>query len=1168
MATRLVFLPYLERWDTTGLDVQLLLVPRGSPIDPLIAGAPSFAEAKFAFDVFVSQGQDTMPVLGGTPTLTVASPVVSTALPLFDALAATFTIDPSPPPPNLRPAGAQVQKHLPATYQNAVGYAPGRTSLVFTDDTYQCALQSPPLRPITIIKDPGPKMPWGKVIGLLLRNPALAAAAGLVRSIRIPVTPATALESGGWLYVTLSGTSDAAGLLGVSDGLKVYAARIPFLTAARGIFTPVLFPVSTTPPTADYGALFAEVDDYDDGWAKAVHGAQPQQIDPLSETPDGSRPTKELGIRLGWDDEQVTIWMDRQINPDGASLDAPLGVHGYRIDTRVTGDATWHSLVAASGPMQVGSVHLGNFNGELMVQVHPVQLEAQVGGTYWVSTYFTAWMGRSLASSDTDQIRLSGGPDNTGLARVIGTPPAVKLRYGKTYEFRVRFMDHTGGGPAVTDGPVIPGPQPVASIPFRRWIRPLSPTLVNPPPATPDPANPPATIEIARPLVQYPSVLCTGAYPNAVAELLADLPNAKAEHREPGLPDPDVDRVQIMVEAQGLAQDPEASDSGYLPLYQTTRPFPVSPAATLSLALAWTDVHDATTMAAPATGAVLLPTARNVRLKIAALGRDDPTLAYFGADDVRLGPSVTVDLRKTSTDEHSLFAPDLPTHRFSAYFLQPDPPVDATVLFAQRAAGNAGERPADIATRLAGALGLLNNGLTFRTAAGRRVVFGASAGLRHVIGPDLASVSFTARTDLARHWIVALRLTLDRDWTWDGLQPDGVVVARNGVEVGRFAPNRSVSADALAMPTRSQTDLVFLDAVDPQPATGQLPQELDLTYTVTANFVGSPAPQADASLSLAIRLPVTTPPTQVPTIVSAGIAMSPYERSADYSTTNVRERALWIELDAPPADARDRYFARVLRMAPDPLISSLGVDVPEAAEPPLAIDPEWVRTIVQNQSDDQSGIGAMQPLIASDSPVHFLLPLPAGIGENSAECFGFFTYELRVGHVDVWSTAQGRFGAALRVAGVQHPAPALACSVMRTNAAIVVSAPFAVPVLDSQAVQGVPPRSQLWVLLYAQAEQLDGTDRRNVLLTRRPAIWQRSGLSVAPASYPFGEASFADAEVRMSLEALGFHDDAPLSVLAVELLPQDVIPADPLGANLGGQRILRTSPLTPVPTIC
>jgi hypothetical protein len=49
---------------------------------------------------------------------------------------------------------------------------------------------------------------------------------------------------------------------------------------------------------------------------------------------------------------------------------------------------------------------------------------------------------------------------------------------------------------------------------------------------------------------------------------------------------------------------------------------------------------------------------------------------------------------------------------------------------------------------------------------------------------------------------------------------------------------------------------------------------------------------------------------------------------------------------------------------------------------------------------------------------------------------------------------------------------------------------------------------------------------------------------------------------------LGFARTAPLSVLALELLPQDVPPADPLGAQLGGQRILRNSALTPVPVIC
>ena len=39
-------------------------------------------------------------------------------------------------------------------------------------------------------------------------------------------------------------------------------------------------------------------------------------------------------------------------------------------------------------------------------------------------------------------------------------------------------------------------------------------------------------------------------------------------------------------------------------------------------------------------------------------------------------------------------------------------------------------------------------------------------------------------------------------------------------------------------------------------------------------------------------------------------------------------------------------------------------------------------------------------------------------------------------------------------------------------------------------------------------------------------------------------------------------------VLAVELLPNGAPIADPLGADLGTQRVLRTSPLTGVPAIC
>lgn len=178
--------------------------------------------------------------------------------------------------------------------------------------------------------------------------------------------------------------------------------------------------------------------------------------------------------------------------------------------------------------------------------------------------------------------------------------------------------------------------------------------MVNPPPATPDPVNPPASLTLTRPLLTYPAVALTGAYPDPAALLTADLPAAIAAQREPGLPDPDVAMVRIVVEAQGLVQDPLASDGGYLELYQTTRPFPADLTQPLTLDLSWTDIHDAATLAAPTAGPLLLPTARNLRLLLSALGRADPHQAYFGAEDVRLGPAATVDSASTRpTRPHS-----------------------------------------------------------------------------------------------------------------------------------------------------------------------------------------------------------------------------------------------------------------------------------------------------------------------------------------------------------------------------------------------------------------------------------------------------------------------------------------------------------------------------------
>jgi hypothetical protein len=393
--------------------------------------------------------------------------------------------------------------------------------------------------------------------------------------------------------------------------------------------------------------------------------------------------------------------------------------------------------------------------------------------------------------------------------------------------------------------------------------------------------------------------------------------------------------------------------------------------------------------------------------------------------------------------------------------------------------------------------------------------------------------------------------------------------------VGTVQVKRAVAATALrATPLRDHTELVFFDAIDPHPAPGAFPSELHPTWRLTAALDGTPA--ADPAIELAVRLPITVPPAQVPAIASVGVALSEYQRTPDYSATAPRQRMLWIELADPVADATDdAYFARVLAYAPDPLLVLGHHGEPAPAEPPLPVDPELIRVIVPGQSQDQSGLSAMQPLIPSSSPRHFLLPLPDGLDAGSPELFGFFTYELRVGHARPWSTAQGRFGRPLRVTGVQHPAPTLGCLVNHIPTGIQVQTAFATPVLGNGHRANGPdnfpvPQTQLWALLYTQVMQADGATHRNVLLDRRSLapLPNKRDRDVFAARDIAARTQWTESEVQALLHALCLAPDAPLSVLAVELLQEVQPPDDPLGINLGRMRILRTSPLVPVPAVC
>ena len=221
-------------------------------------------------------------------------------------------------------------------------------------------------------------------------------------------------------------------------------------------------------------------------------------------------------------------------------------------------------------------------------------------------------------------------------------------------------------------------------------------------------------------------------------------------------------------------------------------------------------------------------------------------------------------------------------------------------------------------------------------------------------------------------------------------------------------------------------------------------------------------------------------------MVSAGLALSSYEPADDYSSTNQRQRSLWLEFESLPHDKDDAYFVRVLANAPDPMLIAIEEAIPEVIEPGLPIEPEWMRLIEQEQPRDDSGLLAMDLLDQqSESGPHYLVPLPKGLDESSLELFGMFTYEIRVGHTGArWSSAQGRYGPALRVAGVQHPAPPLVCQAGRNKYRIRVRAPFATAVDNGRNVRPRFPRTSMWAVLYARVQQTDAASWRNLLLAR------------------------------------------------------------------------------------
>ncbi|HMH12146.1 MAG TPA: hypothetical protein VK578_03470 [Edaphobacter sp.] len=635
-----------QSFDGATLGLNIVVLPRNQnplrkaiELNPPIPDAPPFAEAQLQFEAKIVSGFSNFP---NSRSANVTRPLITVSptdqVDLFTALAQQFNIS-NIGLPNIdldanddsvkkkAPAVIQarsVQKYLPLTYRKAFNFTTPRTPNATVGDGYSCAVRNAGMVPG--FQRSTDAISWGKVFGYTLRQPLLAAQLGMVYTTSLAIED-TDFASGGWLFIDLADDSDYKEQQAADDTFVArYAARIsPLkLDKPRPVFAPMLVPVlfkakaADPDPTPDgnYDEVLLELSEYDDGFAKIVHAYQPKSLNLLSEESDGAHPVKDVGIRLGWDDEQILIWYMRQMmidptvtNPD-KRLEAPLTTFGYSVDVRKVASppGAWQSLnlVTSKAVLQVAKdkspepemIPLGTFDSELPYQVYPVQLDGDTTKSYWLPMYFANWNGHSVVLPDQDaaEIYQTNHPDVKGdpITPTTGTgatgpaqnrlndlfapgPLSMTLQYGNSYEFRVRLRDLSGGGtpndPQLQ--PVNESPSSIARCPFKRFVAPNQVRIKDLPVNSDLPSNP-AEIELRRPLLGYPAVNYTQSkYADPVA-LLKQASIAMAGTEAFGIEDPDVDRVEITVEIQTLKMDYLLSVSGkdnYVYLYKTIRTF-------------------------------------------------------------------------------------------------------------------------------------------------------------------------------------------------------------------------------------------------------------------------------------------------------------------------------------------------------------------------------------------------------------------------------------------------------------------------------------------------------------------------------------------------------------------------------------------------------------------
>lgn len=1297
----LCILTFPQRYENGRIVFNIVIIPRNlNPLEPLKDGQPAFADARLNFKAMVINSLDGLPLTGNVnfELETELETALENKRPVWEALKAQLEEfdgrkidDEETKQPDQKASAAiekykdrAIRKYLPESYRASFNFVKARTRYALTGDEYQCAVKNKD-KHITDQASYRDTLSWGKVIAYCLRNPLLAEKAGLIYKASITFPENEELfEAGGWLYTELTGTSDFAGI-----GKLQFAARIPALKGKdkRVLFAPVQFPVrETAENNTGYDEVMREAIFYDDGFAKVVHANQPVNQDLLQEKDTSNPPLKDIGMRLGWDDEQIAIWFNRQMlqkeEQTGSPVEAPLGVFGYRVDVKTKDDERWrsqNSVIAERGTaLAQGGIQIAEAGAVLEpgIEIHPAAHGNSQEEGFWLPMYFTSWAGKPLTIADKDAEEINmltpgqmlkprpDQPDNTinTIAKKTYHPyipdpdHLFPLVYGNDYQFRIRMMDISGGGPLVGDEPLNGGERPIAKAHFKRHVAAGSLNLINAKEAydllekgtAAVPLKDTSILEnivaeenpvlrIKRPLLGYPAVVYTGKYSDAIVQLKAILgglsPGPLKTALDIGLADPDVDHFKVQIEVKSLEMDNVLSENGrepYVLLYEKEYELPQAANKydqEFALNIVYRDFKELDYEKPPedigGPAELVLPTSRHLRLTfipiIKAADDDYADQSIFEGKKIRL-----TSFKPAKNERELLSATEM---GLKAIYLQPAHAADQHKVLAQKSfmAINIGtSTTAPELSRMADALNLVAHNLTIEGEKGKRTQFGCSKLMRHSLAPDSSSVSFSSLGELYNQWVVAVDYTLKRDWGWDGLMPESISVYRKWKSeldadypacgedhehfphcdelVGTIRISDTVNINALYDADRKSSRLVFLDAFDPKKINDVFPTETQLKYRFVPNFrpefsdaLKDTDPELErGDLAAEVHLPVTIIPHQVPKLVSAGIALSPYIADREkYASTALRQRFLWLEMAEPPADPNDTYFVRVLANAPDPLLCSMNEELVsyDPADPPLGINEEKIRVIIPGMDNDYAGMGAMQQMIAEDGTDgktrYYMVPLPPGLHADSDELFGFFSYEIRLGHKkELWSTAQARYGRPLKVNGVQHPAPSLSCNAFRRkyeawkgfsgrvleskkkgfelepieepgrgrkllrkimNNELVITAPFATAVLNGKNVSAMPPQTSLWYMLYAQVRQADGQSYRNLLIDSDLMPYvpikpdKATGISLRNKEEGtlFGTAVLKLKDVEAKLVALGLPGNSSLSVLCVEMFPLD-----------------------------